>query len=82
MAIGAGYFIAGNVTKHLQEIKETNQTEIHEIQIIKSNQEKYWEMVRRTLAMSTEIQLRTCIHQAVDAKERDDCLKGVSGINK
>lgn len=82
MAIGAGYFIASNVTKHLTEIKETNRAEIHELQVIRANQEKYWEMVRRTLAMSTEVQLRTCVHQAADAKERDDCMKGVSGISK
>lgn len=80
MAIGAGYFIAGNVTKHLAAINEQNAAEMHQLNIIQNNQEKYWDMVRRTLNMSVEIQLRMCVHQASDQKERDDCMKGIASV--
>lgn len=80
MAIGAGWFIASSVTKHLTDLKNQNQIEISHLERIENNQEKYWEMVRRTLAMSTEVQLRTCVHQATDQKERDDCMRGISGL--
>lgn len=80
MAIGMGYFVAGSVSHHLNQIHEQNAAELHRLDIIQTNQGQYWEIVRRTLQMGVEIQLRTCIHEAADQKERDDCLKGVSSI--
>ena len=79
MAVAGLWFIAGTVSKHLSQIAEQNATELHELRIIQTNQAQYWDVVRRTLAMNTEIQLRTCVHQAADQKERDDCMKGISG---
>ena len=81
LAIGAGYFIASNVTKHLTQIRETNVAEMSKLDKIEANQVNYWEMVRRTIAMNVEIQLRTCVHQATDQKERDDCMRGMSGVS-
>ena len=80
IAIGAGYFLAGNVTKHLTEIRATNVAEMSKLDTLLVNQQQYWEIVRRNLAMSVEIQLRSCIHQASDQKERDDCMRGISGV--
>lgn len=80
LAIGAGYFIASNVTKHLDDLRSADEVEISKLERIESNQTKYWEMVRRTITMTMEIQLRQCIHQATDAQQRDDCLKGVSQL--
>jgi hypothetical protein len=76
MAIGAGYFIAGSVTKQMHGLQELNRTEISKLE----GMEKNWEVIRRNIAMGVEIQLRTCVHQAADQKERDDCLKGMSAI--
>lgn len=80
IAIGAGYFLAGNVTKHLADIRETNVAEMSKLDTMIVNQQQYWDIVRRTLQMGVEIQLRTCIHDAKDQKERDDCLRGVSNL--
>lgn len=78
MAIGAGYFIAGNVTKHLAAIRETNVSEMQKLDRIMDTQERYWEQVRRTIGATLEVQVRTCIHDAKDQKERDDCIKGIT----
>ena len=80
IAIGAGYFLAGNVSKHLADIRETNVAEMSKLDIMIANQHQYWDIVRRTLQMGVEIQLRTCIHDAKDQKERDDCVRGMSNI--
>lgn len=82
MAVAGLWFIAGTVTKHLTQIRDTNVAEMSKLDTILVNQHQYWEIVRRNLAMGVEIQLRTCIHQATDQKERDDCMKGISGITK
>ena len=80
MAIGAGYFIASSVTKHLLEIKTNDIAISAQVAEVKANQIKYWEIVRRGQTMTLEVLIRTCVHQASDAKERDDCMKGLGSL--
>lgn len=81
LAIGAGYFLAANVTKHLTTIRETNVAEMAKLDQIMANQQKYWEIVRRTVAATFEVQVRTCVNEAKDKPERDNCLRGISGVD-
>ena len=80
MAIGAGYFIASSVTKQLTEIKSDDRVMMQKLDVITGNQQKYWENVRRQMAMTMEIQLRTCVHSAETKEQRDDCMKGVAQV--
>jgi hypothetical protein len=76
LAIGAGYFIASTVTSRIHELEVINRYQLERLVIM----EKQWEIVRRNLSVSIEIQLRACVREATNAKERDDCLRGLGQV--
>lgn len=75
IAIGAGYFLASNVTTRLHTIEQMNDTELHQISQMQKEQGHRWDYLLRFMQGSVEVQIRSCVHAAKTPKERDDCIK-------
>lgn len=75
IAVGAGYFLASNVTSRLNTIEEMNATELHQISQMQKEQGHRWEYLIRFMQGSVEVQIRACVHAAKTPKERDECIK-------
>lgn len=70
IAIGAGYFIAGNVVKNQDVLKQFNQTEIQLLNSIDTQNEGILRFVEADL----RVQYRTCINASKTDEAREACI--------
>jgi len=82
IAIGAGYFIVQTIQGALIKHMTDTRAEIVEQQImidtINKNQAELlenWRYLRDYMAARLAVEQRTCLHQAKDDQQRDDCLE-------
>ena len=74
LAIGAGYFLANNVTTRLRTIDESNHAQIVQLNKINTDVERRWETVTNVMRLILEVQVKTCIHDAKNQQEVKECL--------
>lgn len=70
IAIGAGYFIASNVVKNQEALKQFNQTEIQQLTEIRGQNEGILRFVEADL----RVQYRTCIAASTTNEAREACI--------
>lgn len=70
IAIGAGYFIASNVVKNQDVLKQYNQSEIQQLNEIG----KQTEGVLRFIEADLRVQYRTCINASKTDEAREACI--------
>lgn len=70
IAIGAGYFIASNVVRNQDILKQANQTEIQML----NNLDTQGEGVLRFIEADLRVQYRTCINASKTDEAREACI--------
>lgn len=70
IAIGAGYFIASNVVKNQDVLKQYNQSEIQKLNEI----DKQTEGVLRFIEADLRVQYRTCINASKTDEAKEACI--------
>jgi hypothetical protein len=82
IAIGAGYFLAHNVMgtiNHNQTMVNRAVDTLNDIKVMMVQQHgedlREWDRVKVFMTERLRIEMRTCIHEATNEKERDDCVK-------
>lgn len=74
IAIGAGYFLASNVTTRLTQLEQLSRTEISHLENQNTDADRRWELVINVMRLTLESQIKTCLHEAKDAKEQQECV--------
>jgi hypothetical protein len=79
LAIGAGYFIAKTVVHNQTLLEQYNLSELQAISTLQTDATRRWEAISRLIQLDLETTRRTCLHEAKNAQERDECVTSTLG---
>jgi hypothetical protein len=74
IAIGAGWFLAKNVTDKLKALDQYGQSELYLINEHQNDMHKNWNILLKFIDDDLRCQYVTCINSAKDQQERAACI--------
>jgi hypothetical protein len=81
MALGAGFFIVKSVTYNLEVLSQYNLSELQSLSQMDTNATRRWEAVAQLIQMDLQVQTRTCVHEAKNEQEKEECVATVSDFS-